>query len=274
MNVEEIDEVTLENFLKEVHKKYGYNFNEYSKNFIKRRLSEYFDKFHFKNFLELRDSIINSKEIFYNFLSHLLIPVTEMFRDPQFFFEIKEKVFPILKTYPYIKMWHAGCASGEEVYSMAILLEEAGLLNKTLLYATDIHLDSLQCAQNGIYRLQDLEKAACRYHDAGGKEYLSNYYVHKYGYGKILDRLKENIVFSDHNLESDGIFGDMHVILCRNVFIYFTKDLQNKILNKFYESLITRGFYCFGCKESIDFLDAKNLFESISQKGNIFRKTL
>jgi chemotaxis protein methyltransferase CheR len=186
--------------------------------------------------------------------------------------EFRQKVVPILKTYPFIKIWHAGCATGQEVYSMAILLAECGLLKRSTLYATDINVDALKCAQEGIYPLTDLKKYEENYRQAGGEFSLSNYYCNKYEYGKMNDTLKHKIAFSNHNMVTDGVFGEMNVIICRNVFIYFDKNLQEKVSLLFCESLVKKGFLCFGNSETIQYLDVANKFEVFLQKEKIFRK--
>lgn len=269
-----LDDLDVDLFLEAIHKKYGYNFKDYSRSSIKRRLSDFVSNSGHSTLADCIAPALKDRNFFYYMLSYILVSVTELFRDPNFFREFSDKVVPMLKTYPYIKIWHAGCASGEEVYSMAILMEELGLSERVLLYATDINEESLKSAREGIFRVSDIESSSQKYIASGGKFSLSEYYVEKYGYVKFHDRLKRNMIFSTHNLESDGIFGDMNVILCRNVFIYFNKALQNKVLSVFLNSLIPRGFLCLGSKESMEFLDERHGFETFSKKENIFRKTL
>lgn len=268
----EVEQIEFDLFVNAIYRRYGYDFRNYSKASIMRRLKLFLEKSPHNSLSECISPLLRDEAFFGNLLSTCLISVTEMFRDPNFFKMFIHKVVPILKTYPFIKIWHAGCATGEEVYSMAILLTELGFNKRFLLYGTDINQTSLKTAQDGIYRLDDLERASLRYIEAGGKFSLSHYYHQKYGYGKILDSLKENIVFSTHNLDTDGIFGDMHVILCRNVLIYFKRPLQNKVISLFLNSLIHRGFLCLGPKESLDFIDMKDKFEVVSEAERIFRK--
>ncbi|MFA6916404.1 MAG: CheR family methyltransferase [Parachlamydiales bacterium] len=268
----DIEQIEFDLFIKAIYKRHGYDFGNYSKASILRRLKLFLEKSPYSNLSECISPLLRDENFFGNLLSTCLISVTELFRDPSFFKTCIQKIVPILKTYPFIKIWHAGCATGEEVYSMAILLTEMGFSKKFLLYGTDINHEALRVAQEGIYRIDELERASLRYTEAGGKYSLSHYYHQKYGYGKFLDSLKENVVFSTHNLDTDGIFGDMHVILCRNVLIYFKRPLQNKVISLFQNSLVHRGFLCLGPKESMDFMEKKDKFEVISEREKIFRK--
>lgn len=267
----EVTDAELETFFLKIKNRYGYDFSEYYRSSLQRRLTFFLDTTPFQSLHDFLIKLLNDESFFTYFLSHILVSVTEMFRDPTFFQEFIEKIVPVLRTYPFFKIWHAGCASGEEVYSMAILLKELGLLKRSLLYATDINLISLKTAREGIYPQAQLEEAASRYRVAGGTGSLSHYYIQKYGFAKLHDYLKENIVFSTHNLVGDGIFGEINVIICRNVLIYFNRDLQNKVLNLFYGSLVNRGFLCLGPKESLEFLDVKTKLEFLSDE-RIYRK--
>lgn len=272
MSGSEIREGELDLFLRKIEQQYGYDFSEYYPSSFQRRLKFFLDRTPSKSLTECLEQLLIDKSYFYYFLSHVLVSVTEMFRDPPFFQAVIEKIIPALRSCSHFKIWHAGCATGEEVYSLAILLKEMGLAKRAMLYATDINLVSLKMAREGIYTLEHMEQAAGRYLEAGGKASLSNYYNHKYGFAKMHEHLKENIIFSNHNLVSDGVFGDIQVIICRNVLIYFSRGLQNKVLNLFSQSLISRGFLCLGPKESLEFSDVRNALEVISKKEQIYRK--
>jgi chemotaxis protein methyltransferase CheR len=195
-----------------------------------------------------------------------------MFRDPLFYKSVRKEVIPILKTYPFLKIWHAGCSSGEEVYSMAILLQEEGLLEKTQIYATDFNQSILQKAKDGIYPIKYLKEYTSNYQNAGGLASFSDYYNANYDSAIFHNSLKKNIVFADHNLVFDGVFGEMNMIVCRNVLIYFDKVLQNKVIKLFKESLIPGGVLCLGSKESLKFSEQYYSFEPLFEKEKIYRK--
>jgi chemotaxis protein methyltransferase CheR len=195
-----------------------------------------------------------------------------MFRDPLFYKEIREEVVPYLLTYPFIKLWHAGCSAGQEVYSTAILLKEEGLLPRVQIYATDFNEMILDKAKEGIYPVGNIKSYTENYQKAGGKSSFADYYTAQYDFVLIKQSLKERILFSFHNLVTDGIFGEMNVIFCRNVLIYFNKELQNKVLKLFYDSLVPGGFLCLCTKESLKFSEVEASFEMISPVEKIYRK--
>jgi chemotaxis protein methyltransferase CheR len=196
-----------------------------------------------------------------------------MFRDPAFYKSLRNNVLKRLATYPFIKIWMAGCATGEEVYSMAILFKEAGLLNRVLIYATDINQKSLQVAKEGVYPLENMKQYTSNYQKAGGKKSFSEYYMAKYDSVLFDKSLKQNIVFAAHNLAIDKSFNEFQLIICRNVLIYFNQKLQNNVINLFYESLCPFGFLGLGNKESLLFSDKKKQFEDIDRYEKIFMKT-
>jgi len=200
------------------------------------------------------------------------IVVTEMFRDPEFYKGLREKVIPLLKTYPYIKVWHAGCASGEEVYSLAILLKEEGLYERTTIYATDFNDAVLQQAKAGVYSLGDIRKSTENYQLSGGHSSLSDYYHADYDSVIMSGELKQNITFANHNLAIDNVFSEIHLVLCRNVAIYFNKNLQTRAYRLFEESLIYGGFLCLGMKESIDFSEVRESFVDVDGELRIYKK--
>jgi len=216
--------------------------------------------------------ILKDEVIFEKFVQELTINVTEMFRDPIFYKSLREKIVGRLATYPFIKIWIAGCASGEEVYSIAILLMEEDLLNRTVIYATDINQKVLQTAREGIYHMNEMQKYTQNYIKAGGKNSFSDYYMAKYGSVLLNKSLRQNIVFSVHNLAMDKSFNEFQLILCRNVLIYFNQALQNKAINLFYDSLCPFGFLALGNKESLLFSDKKKDFDEVDRHEKIYIK--
>lgn len=262
----------LNSFFYQIKKYYGFDFSDYSRPSVKRRLIRFM---HLHNITSLPDLIekLTATEIFFKlFLEEFTVNVTGMFRDPTFFKALREQVIPQLATYPYLKIWHAGCSTGEEVYSMAIVLKEEGLYNKTRIYATDINGRALAEAEAGIYNLSNMQEYTARYFDAGGKNAFSDYYTARYNKVLLDQSLKTNILFSSHNLVNDASFNEFNMIICRNVLIYFNRSLQQKVTNLFYDSLITFGFLGLGTKESVVFTDLKKNFEEINYKLRIYRK--
>ena len=200
------------------------------------------------------------------------VTVTEMFRDPLFYKSLRKHIIKRLATYPFIKVWIAGCATGEEIYSIVILLQEEGLLSRSVIYATDINQKSLQVAKDGIYTVENMKSYTANYQKAGGTKSFSEYYKAKYNSVMFDKALKQNIVFAAHNLAVDKSFNEFQLIICRNVLIYFNQQLQNKVINLFYESLCPFGFLGLGNKESLLFSDARKHFEEIDNKEKIFMK--
>ncbi|MEY3220000.1 MAG: hypothetical protein RIT27_1357 [Pseudomonadota bacterium] len=268
----DIQHIELQLLLQAIYLKYGYDFRNYAKASIRRRVDHFMKKENLTGFAEMQSRVLYEVDFFERLLLELSVNVTEMFRDPSFYRSFSQKVVPYLKTQPFLKIWHAGCASGEEVYSIAILLKEAGLYNKTQIYATDMNQVILNQAKEGIYPINRLKLYTENYQKAGGKESFSDYYMAHYDHVVMNKSLKENILFSDHNLATDGVFGEMHVIFCRNVLIYFNRDLQNRALGLFNDSLINRGVLCLGSKESIRFSTYSNTFVDIDRDEKIYGK--
>jgi chemotaxis protein methyltransferase CheR len=200
------------------------------------------------------------------------ITVTEMFRDPNFYCSFRKNVVPYLKTYPFIKVWHAGCATGEEVYSLAIVLQEEGLYERATIFATDFNEPVLEKAREGIYALKDIRQYTTNYQQAGGSRSFADYYHAQYESAIMDQSLKKNITFASHNLVTDGVFGEMHLIFCRNVLIYFDKTLQNRVLNLFNESLNHGSFLCLGTKETLEFSQVVDSFKTIDGRARIYQK--
>jgi chemotaxis protein methyltransferase CheR len=197
-----------------------------------------------------------------------------MFRDPKFYSAFREKVIPVLHSYPSIKIWHAGCSTGEEIYSMAILLQEEGLYDKTQIYATDIDKNVLAKAKKGIFSSDELALYEKNYIESGGKEDFSKYFTLRYDNIIMNQSLKKNVVFADHDLATDQVFGEMQVVLCRNVIIYFNRHLQDRVFNLFHESLDLGGMLCLGSKESIRFSTSAHKFSAVDDKYKIYRKQM
>lgn len=273
------DTVTIENerleiqlLLEAIYLKYGYDFRSYAFTHTKRRLEHRRSLEDFPNFSAMQHRVIYDEAFFNTLLLDLSINVTEMFRDPWFYKRVREVVFPHLKTYPFAKVWHAGCSAGQEVYSMCILLEEEKMEDRVQVYATDFNELILQKAKDGIYPMDLVREYTSNYQKAGGTRSFSNYYRADYDNVIMKRSLKENVLFSSHNLVTDGVFGEMNVIFCRNVLIYFNRELQNRVLNLFLDSLCPGGFLCLGSKESLRFSNVADQFEVVSEREKIYRK--
>lgn len=262
----------LEIVLGDVVEAYGYDFSEYSRASLLRRINYLFITDHFVSFAEMRYRIKNDEAYLPRFIECITVCVTEMFRDPHFYKTLQADVLPILATYPFIRIWNAGCATGEEVYSMAILLKEAGLLHKSLLYATDISPIALERADKGIYPLSLMQLYSENYINAGGKHSLSDYYHAQYENAKMDNELRSRMVFSTHNLAMDSSFNEFQLIMCRNVLIYFDHNLQNKVFKLFDNSLEKLGFLALGTKESLRFSAIAPRYKQGNVKEKIWRK--
>lgn len=252
MTERDLEGLEVDLLIQAVFERYGYDFREYSPASLHRRIRAVLIKQNLKTISELTEKVIHDPDAFSSLLVHLTVTVTELFRDPQFYRSLKENIIPYLQTYSELKVWHPGCATGEEVYSIAILLAETGLYDRSLIYATDINLNALNKAREGIVSEDALPAAEGRYKEAGGPFSLAKYFTTEYR-AAIVDRnLKRNLVFSDHNLVTDGKFGEMNLILCRNVLIYFSLPLQKRVLQLLWDSLAIGGFLCLGMKERLD----------------------
>ncbi|MDF1820920.1 MAG: protein-glutamate O-methyltransferase CheR [Alcanivoracaceae bacterium] len=269
---ETIEDIEIRLLLEAIYHMYGYDFRSYSKASIRRRIAHRLDLSGLPSIMAMTDKVLRDRAFFVTLLNDLTVNVTEMYRDPPFYKRFREEVVPILKTFPFIKVWHAGCSTGEEIYSMAILLEEEGLYDRTQIYATDIDKNVLAVAKKGIYSIAAIRQYGDNYQRAGGRASLSDYYTCKYD-GVIIDqRLKRNIVFADHDLATDQVFGEMNVIVCRNVLIYFDRDLQKRVFRLFADSLDLGGVLCLGTKESLQFSGLESEFEPIDSGMKIFRR--
>jgi chemotaxis protein methyltransferase CheR len=266
--------IEIKLLLEAIFLRYGYDFRNYSKAHIKRRILHRLSISQLPNVTELQNKVLRDRDFFLGFLDDLSINVTEMFRDPDFYKSIRENIIPKLRTYAYFKIWIAGCATGEEVYSLAILLKEEGLLDRCQIYATDFNRKVLEIAREGVYQKADIEQYDRNYALSGGKYKMSDYYQSMYGSVMFNKELSNRVVFADHNLVTDSVFADVNLIMCRNVMIYFEKNLQENVLNLFYESLVPSGILCLGTKESIKFTRVEKLFEVIDEKQKIYKKKI
>ncbi len=255
-----------------IYHKYGYDFRNYSGAHVKRRLEHRRIMDNISCYAEMQHRLLYDEAFFHRMLLDLSINVTEMFRDPWVYKTIREKIIPHLQTYPFITVWHAGCSQGQEVYSMAILLEEEGLKKRAQIYATDFNELILQKAREAIYPVDLVREYTANYQKAGGTSSFSDYYLADYEHVIIRRSLRERILFSAHNLATDGVFGEMNIIFCRNVIIYFDRDLQNRVLQLFHDSLCPGGFLCLGTKESLNFSEVADNFEVVSERDKIYKK--
>lgn len=269
---EDLFGLELRLLLEAIYEKYNYDFREYSRTSLQRRLQTAMIKTQIKTLSALQDRVLHDDDFFPQLLQYLTVPTSEMFRDPSFFNSIRTRVIPTLRTYPSLKIWIAGCSTGEEVYTYAILLQEEGLLERTTLYATDINPESLKKAEQGIFPLARMAEFTLNYQKAGGTKSFSDYFTAHYE-AAIFDKgLKKNVVFADHSLATDSVFSEVQMVSCRNVMIYFERDLQNKAIGLFYDSLSPRGFLGLGSKESLRFSGLNDRFEELVPRDKIYRR--
>src|ERR1700744_2230266 len=254
-----------------VNKVHGFDFSAYSKASLKRRVVRVMNN---KNMhlYDLKHTLINNADFFQWFLDEITVNVTEMFRDPEFYKSLNKQVIPYLSTYQHVKVWSAGCSSGEEVYSLAILLNEAGLGKKSFIYGTDVNTEMLKEARRGIYSLKKIRNYAENYQLTGLKGPLTDHFTIMYDAATIHNELKSNSLFSIHSLVSDNVFNEFQMICCRNVFIYFETELQERVLELFYNSLSPLGFLCMGTKEAIRSDRLRKKFKVINSHENIYQK--
>lgn len=261
----------VELLVQAVYARFQYDFRQYSRSSLRRRLEQALIRFGCESITKLQEKLFHEPNFFPKLIPYLTVNTTEMFRDPSYFKSLREKVFPFLQTYPSIKIWIAGCSTGEEVFSMAIILRELGM-KKYLIYATDINPMNLEMAKKGIFDLDEVKKASRNYQLSGGATSLSDYYEAAYDSVRFDPTLLNNVVFSDHSLATDSVFSETHFISCRNVLIYFERSLQDRVLSLFKDSLNRDGFLGLGTKETIQFSVIKNDFIVIDQENRIYQK--
>jgi chemotaxis protein methyltransferase CheR len=268
----ELERLEIELLLEGIYRHYGFDFRSYAYASIRRRLWRRIEAEGLKTVSSLQDRLLHEPAMMERVLLDLSINVTAMFRDPTFYLAFRKKVVPLLRTYPFIRIWHAGCSTGEEVYSMAMLLEEEGLYERARIYATDINEVVVHRARAGIFPLERMQEYTENYIRAGGTRSFSEYYVAKYDGALFSPALQRNVVFSQHNLVTDRSFAEFNVILCRNVLIYFDRDLQMRVHGLFHESLVHLGILCLGSKETLRLSKYEDTYEELSSAEKIYRK--
>lgn len=262
----------LDDLLFTIKKHFDYDFMDYSKASMLRRIDRFMTIKKLKNSFDLENELLTNPAFFQNFINEIVVNVSEFFRDPSFFKSLQNNVFPYLESYPKINIWSAGCSFGEEAYSLNILLKEHELFAKTRIYATDISNNAIEKSRKGIYSNANFKEYTRNYYECGGQNSLNNYFVSDEKHSMIHSEIKENILFSNHNLVADSVFKECQLILCRNVLIYFNNDLQNKALELFYESLPVHGFLAIGKKESLRFSSVYENFKEIDRVEKIYQK--
>jgi chemotaxis protein methyltransferase CheR len=272
MKTSEIEQLEIELLLKALAQRYGYDFLSYSRAHIERRIHHFLKQTSLNRVSDLVPAVLWDEQLAARLIGDFSITVTSMFRDPEFYQQLRQHLIPVLRTYPFIKIWHAGCATGEEVYTTAILLAEEGLADRATIYGTDFNDEALRQAREGVYDASKAREFSQNYHRAGGRASFSDYYHAKYGYIALTAELKRNVLFANHNLVTDEVFGEMHVVFCRNVLIYFSQQLQDRALELFSESLVRGGFLCLGLKESLKFSVLGSRFQEASPGAKIFKK--
>ena len=255
-----------------VYHKYQYDFRGYSAASLRRRMKSAMAHFDCRTLSQLQDRVLHESEVFAGLLDYLTVQVSEMFRDPSYFRALREHVVPMLRTYPSLKIWVAGCSAGEEAYSLAILLREEGLLAKSLIYATDINPHSLAKAEAGVFAIDRIAGFTLNHQGSGATSSLSDYYIAAYGRAVFDRSLKERIVFADHSLATDSVFAEAQLVSCRNVLIYFNRELQDRALRLFDESLCRHGFLGIGPKETLRFSSHADAFEQFVASERIYQK--
>jgi chemotaxis protein methyltransferase CheR len=274
MHKRDLEELETSLLLEAIYRRYGHDFRQYARASVKRRVLRILERALVEKVSDLIPKILHDELFFEEIIGEFSITVTEMFRDPGYYLSIRKNVVPYLKTYPYVRVWHAGCATGEEVYSTAIILEEEGFYDRVTLFATDFNAVALRRAEEGIYPLEKMQTYTANYQAAGGRSSFADYYLAWYDSAIMDSSLKRNVTFADHNLVTDGVFSEMHFISCRNVLIYFNRELQNRVLSLFCDSLVHGGMLALGSKESLRFTNVEDKFEAVDGKWKIFRKVV
>lgn len=270
---EPIEDIEIQLLLEALYLRYHYDFRHYARASIRRRLRHARDQLGFDNFSAMQEQLLHSEEMVGRLLDYLTVQVSEMFRDPSYFKALREKVVPHLRTYPSLKIWIAGCSHGEEVYSFAILLLEEGLLDRTIIYATDINSAALEVAKSGVYPLDRIASFTRNHQLAGGKTSLADYYTTAYGRAVLDKKLRAQVVFSDHSLVSDEVFTECQLVSCRNVMIYFDRPLQDRAVGLFRGSLTRRGFLGLGSKETLRFSKHADGFTDFVREEKIYQRS-
>lgn len=266
------DDLEVRLILEAIYERYHYDFRDYAGSSLRRRLKAAQQRFVCANLSQLQGRVLHEPEVFRSVLSDLTVQVSEMFRDPEYFLALREQVVPVLRTFPSLRIWVAGCSGGEEAYSMAILMKEEGLLDRTLIYATDISQEALAQAQAGVYRVDQVPLYTANHRASGGHGSLSEHYTAAYDHVLMDKALKERIVFSDHSLSTDSVFAEVQLVSCRNVLIYFNRALQDRALGLFTEALCRNGFLGLGARETLRFSAHAGEFVEIAAKERVYQK--
>ena len=268
----ELFDLELRLLLDAVYLRYHYDFRGYAMSSLRRRVRHAMQRFECPQVSDLQHRIIHDPVFFAEVIQYLTVQVSEMFRDPAYFLALRQEVVPVLTTYPSIKVWVAGCSSGEEVWSLAILLAEEGLLERSVIYATDINPEALAKAERGTYRAERVAQFTRNYLAAGGRHSLSDYYTSAYGNTMFDRRLTRQVVFADHSLATDSVFSEVHLVSCRNVLIYFNRALQDRAVGLFSDALVRKGFLGLGSKESLQFGAHAEMFEPFAPVQRIYQR--
>jgi chemotaxis protein methyltransferase CheR len=268
----DLETIELGLFVSALQQRYGYDFSQYAPASLSRRVRELVRTQRSGTISALTAQLLHDAALLRPVLDGLSVPVSDMFRDPPVFQALREQVLPLLASYPRINIWQAGCAHGQEVYSLAILLEEAGLYERCQIYATDFNATALQRAQEGIYPLKEAQAWSRNYQAAGGARSLADYYSARYDFLKLDQRLRRNVIFASHNLVTDKVFCEAHLVLCRNVLIYFCNPLQERTLALFRDSLVRGGFLCLGLRENLESSPIAAEFTTLDSAMRLYRR--
>lgn len=271
--IEASEDRELSALLDTILERYHYDFRHYAMASMRRRVTAALQSLEIEDMASLRAQLLSDPLLFARLLDFITVPVSDMFRDPEYFRALREQVVPVLRTYPSLKIWVAGCSTGEEVYSLAVVLAEEGLLERTMIYATDINPRSLAKAEAGIYPLERVRKFTEYHQAAGAKSSLSTYYSATHGAVLFDRKLKKRVVFSDHSLATDSVFAEVQLISCRNVLIYFDKQLQERALSLFNDALCRRGFLGLGSRETLRFSQVAPAFTEIAAQARIYQRS-
>ncbi|AKJ29848.1 CheR family methyltransferase [Caldimonas brevitalea] len=265
-------DIEIQLLLQGIYLTYQHDFRDYAVASLRRRMQQAMERFGCERLSQLQDKILHQPEVFAQSLQYFTVQLSDFFRDPAYFRALREEVVPELRTYPSVKVWVAGCSSGEELWSLAILFQEEGLLPRTVFYATDINPEALRTAEAGVYPLDRVAQFSTNYRLAGGKASLADYYVSAYDAAVFDRQLRSRVVFADHSLATDHVFSEVHLVSCRNVLIYFNRNLQDRAIGLFKDALVRRGFLGLGSKETLRFTSHQEAFEEWLPDQRIYRR--
>lgn len=269
---DEIEAIEIDLLLDGIYRRYGYDFRSYASASIRRRIWKFAEQEKLATISAVQEAVLHEATMMDRFVLSLTVNVTTMFRDPAFFQALRTEVIPILKTYPMIRIWDAGCATGEEAYSMAIVLKEEGIYDRCRIYATDMNEDVLRKAKTGIFPLSHMKEFTDNYIQSGGKNSFSEYYTAKYDYAIINQELRQNIIFAQHNLVTDKSFNEFNLVLIRNVLIYFNEELRGKVLDLLHESMASFGILALGKRESLKFSKLESAYEELDSAMRLYKR--